>query len=196
MLIRQFEIPFEEELLPLDTPEFYKRVAELSPNRCVPVLLHGDVTVWDTLAIVEYLAEMYPEKYLWPEDAEARAFARSSVAEMHSGFTALRNELPMNIRRTFEDFSYSEAATANIARILEIWQTCRSRYGTGGSFLFGAFSAADAFYAPVVWRFRSYGVKAPAVLADYMDAMLELPAMQDWKAAGEAEPWTVGADEI
>ncbi len=196
LLMRQFGIPFEEELLQLGTDEFRRRTAEFSANGCVPVLLHGERVIWDTLAIVEYLAELFPEKNLWPEDAEARAFARSCAAEMHSGFTALRNELPMNIRSDYPDFSCSDGAAANIARIFEIWQTCRARHGTGGNMLFGAFSAADAFYAPVIWRFRTYGVKAPDALADYMEAMIALPAMQEWKTAGEAEPWTFGADEI
>ena len=196
LLMKQCGIQFEEELLPLDTDEFRKRTAEFSANGCVPVLLHGERIIWDTLAIVEYLAELFPEKTLWPEDAEARAFARSSVAEMHSGFTALRNEMPMNIRSDHRDFSYSDAAAANIARIFEIWQTCRDRFSAGGDMLFGAFSAADAFYAPVIWRFRTYGVTAPGTLENYMKATIALPAMQEWKAAGEIEPWTVVADEI
>lgn len=196
LLMRQFDIPFTEELLPLDTPEFHERIDKFLLNRCVPVLQHGDFSVWDSLAITEYLAELFPEKHLWPENAEARAFARSCAAEMHSGFAALRNELPMNIRRLHRDFSYSDGVAANIARILEMWQACRTGYGADGDFLFGAFSAADAFYAPIVWRFRSYGVEAPGELADYMDRMIALPAMQEWKAAGEAEPWTFAADEV
>lgn len=196
LLMRDSDIPFEEELLPLGTPEFHQRIDALSANRCVPVLLHGERIIWDTLAITEYLAELFPEKHVWPEDAEARAFARSSVAEMHSGFNALRGEMPMNIRGNHSDFACSEAAGADIARIFEIWQSCRARFGAGGEMLFGAFSAADAFYAPVIWRFRTYGVKAPDALAEYVDAMIALPAMQEWKAAGEAEPWTFGADEI
>lgn len=196
LLMRQMDIPFEEELLQLGTPEFRQRTAEFSANGCVPVLLDGERVIWDTLAIVEYLAELFPEKHIWPADAEARAFARSAVAEMHSGFTDLRGEMPMNIRGEYEDFSYPDAVGANIARIFEIWQACRARFGTNGDMLFGAFTAADAFYAPVVWRFYTYGVKAPDALADYMDAMIGLPAMQEWKAAGEAETWVFGADEV
>lgn len=196
LLMQQFDIPFEEELLQLGTPEFSQRTAEFSANGCVPVLLDGGRIIWDTLAIVEYLAELFPEKHLWPEDAEARAFARSAVAEMHSGFTDLRGKMPMNIRGSYDDFSSSDAVSANIARIFEIWQACRTRFGGGGDMLFGAFSAADAFYAPVIWRFRTYGVKAPDALTDYVDAMIGLPAMQEWKAAGEAETWVFEADEI
>ncbi len=196
LLMKQSGIEFEEELLQLGTDEFRQRTAEFSANGCVPVLLHDERIIWDTLAIVEYLAELFPEKNLWPGDAEARAFARSSVAEMHSGFSALRNEMPMNIRGDHQDFSCSDAATANIDRIFEIWQACRDRFGAGGNMLFGDFSAADAFYAPVVWRFRTYGVTAPGALVDYMETMIALPAMQEWKIAGEAEPWTFAADEI
>lgn len=196
LLMKQCGIEFEEELLPLDTDEFRKRTAAFSANGCVPVLLQGERIIWDTLAIVEYLAELFPEKHLWPEDTEARAFARSIAAEMHAGFTALRGEMPMNIRGDHQDFSCSNAATANIDRIFEIWQTCRDRFGAGGNMLFGDFSAADAFYAPVIWRFRTYGITAPGTLANYMEAMIALPAMQEWKAAGETEPWTVAADEI
>ena len=196
LLMKESGIEFEEELIQLGTDEFRQRTAEFSANGCVPVLLHGERIIWDTLAIVEYLAELFPEKNLWPEDAEARAYARSSVAEMHSGFSALRNDMPMNIRGDHQNFSCSDAVTANIDRIFEIWQACRDRFGAGGNMLFGDFSAADAFYAPVIWRFRTYGVTAPGALADYMEAMIALPAMQEWKAAGEAEPWTFGADEI
>ncbi|MCH8860936.1 MAG: glutathione S-transferase family protein [Proteobacteria bacterium] len=196
LLMKQFGIEFEEELLPLDTDEFRKRTAGFSANGCVPVLLQGERIIWDTLAIVEYLAELFPEKNLWPEDVEARAFARSIAAEMHSGFSALRNEMPMNIRGDHRDFSCSDAVTANIDRIFDIWQTCRDRFGAGGDMLFGDFSAADAFYAPVIWRFRTYGIAAPGTLANYMETMIALPAMQEWKVAGEAEPWTVAVDEI
>lgn len=196
LLMRQFDIPFEEELIPLDTPEFFERVGEFSLNRCVPILLHGERVIWDTLAIVEYLAEQFPEKHIWPEDAEARAFARSAAAEMHSGFTALRGEMPMNIRGDYKDFSYADDTADNIARIFEIWQACRDRFGAGGDMLFGDFSAADAFYAPVIWRFWTYGVKVPGALSAYTEAMQALPAMQEWRAAGEAETWTFGADEV
>lgn len=196
LLMKQCGIGFEEELLQLGSDEFRQRTAEFSANGCVPVLLHGERIIWDTLAIVEYLAELFPEKTLWPEDAEARAFARSSVAEMHSGFTALRNEMPMNIRADHPDFSYSDDVAANIDRIFEIWQTCRDRFGAGGDMLFGDFSIADTFYAPVIWRFHTYGVTAPGALSDYMEAMIALPAMQEWQAAGLAETWVFGADEV
>lgn len=196
LVMRHTGIQFEEELVPLDTPEFKIWADEMSLNRCVPVLLHGERTIWDSLAIIEYLAELFPEKNIWPEDAGARAYARSVVAEMHSGFTALRGEMPMNIRSDQKGLSYSDDTAANIARIFEIWQACRDRFGAGGDFLFGDFSAADAFYAPIIWRFRTYGVEAPGSLADYTKAMIALPAMQEWKAAGEAETWVVAADEV
>jgi glutathione S-transferase len=153
----------------------------------VPALIDGDVTVWDSLAIIEYLAERFPEAKLWPQERTARAHARSISAEMHSGFMPLRNECGMNLHRPVRSIALSEDARDNIARVEEIWSDCRERYGKDGPFLFGAFSGADAMYAPVVHRFRTYDIRVPPVVQAYMQTMLALPAFKEWTEAGLAE---------
>jgi len=153
----------------------------------VPALIDGDITVWDSLAIIEYLAERFPEARLWPEDRAHRAHARSISSEMHSGFLPLRNECGMNLHRPVGAIALSADAKANIARIEEIWLECRERYGKLGPFLFGAFSGADAMFAPVVHRFRTYAIDAAPPAKDYMAAMMALPAFQQWTCDGLAE---------
>ncbi len=153
----------------------------------MPALIDGDVTIWDSLAIIEYLAEMFPEALLWPEDRARRAHARSISAEMHSGFMALRNECGMNLHRQVGAIALSADARANVARIEQIWIECRERYGTSGPFLFGTFGGADAMFAPVVHRFRSYAIEVTPEARDYMDTMMALPAFQEWTQAGLAE---------
>ena len=181
-------IDFEEISIPLYTGTADKqRILDVSPAGKVPALIDGDVTVWDSLAIIEYVAERFPEAHLWPETRAARAHARSISAEMHSGFAALRNECGMNLHRPVKAKPLSEAARADIARVQEIWTDCRTRYGAQGPYLFGAFSAADAMYAPVVHRFRTYAVDASPVVRDYMAAMAAQPAFAAWTAAGLAE---------
>ncbi|MCO5131244.1 MAG: glutathione S-transferase family protein [Xanthobacteraceae bacterium] len=181
-------IAFEEILIPLYSgPADKQRILDVSPAGKVPALIDGDVTVWDSLAIIEYLAERFPETRLWPEDRAARAHARSISAEMHSGFAALRGECGMNLHRPVKAKPLSEAARADIARVQRIWTDCRARHGAEGPFLFGAFSAADAMYAPVVHRFRVYAIDAAPVVRDYMAAMMAQPAFAEWTAAGLAE---------
>ena len=153
----------------------------------MPALIDGDVTVWDSLAIIEYLAERFPEARLWPDDRAARAHARSISAEMHSGFMALRNECGMNLHRPVGAVALSADAHANVARIQEIWIECRERYGKRGPFLFGRFGAADAMFAPVVHRFRTYAIEVAPEAQAYMDTMMALPAFQEWTRAGLAE---------
>jgi glutathione S-transferase len=143
--------------------------------------------VWDSLAIIEYLAERFPEAGLWPEDRAARAHARSISAEMHSGFMALRNECPMNLHRPVRSVALSEDAQANIARIQEIWLECRARYGKLGPFLFGPFGGADAMFVPVVYRFRTFAIDAAPEVQAYMNTMMALPAVAEWTKAGLAE---------
>ncbi len=196
LLLKQAGIPFQEILLPLDSPEFQARVGDYSPSCCVPVLLDGDTVIWDTLAIAEYMAEQFPAKNLWPTNGRARAYARSCVAEMHSGFEALRSNLPMNTRRRFEDYPIPDTAADDIARISGIWTACRHQYCGSGHMLFGEFTIVDAFFAPVVSRFRTYDVKLPDPLERYMDAVIALSGMQEWYAAAAKEPWTVTADEV
>jgi glutathione S-transferase len=153
----------------------------------VPALIDGDVTIWDSLAIIEYVAEKFPESRLWPEDRASRAHARSISAEMHSGFAALRSECGMNLHRPVGAIALSDEARGNIARIEQIWLECRARYGTSGPFLFGAFGGADAMFAPVVHRFRTYAIEVAAEAKAYMATMMSLPAFQEWTSAGLAE---------
>ena len=192
LALRANNIAFEEVFIPLYTGDADKqRILGFSRAGKVPTLIDGDVTVWDSLAIIEYLAERFPEAGLWPEDRADRAYARSISAEMHSGFMALRNECPMNLHRPVRKAALSQDARANIARIQEIWLDCRERQnklgGKPGPFLFGAFGAADAMFAPVVYRFRSFAIDVAPKVRAYMDTMLALPAVEEWTKAGLAE---------
>jgi len=196
LLMKQMGIAFEEILIPLYRPETKDRILLYSPSGKVPALKEGERVVWDSLAIAEYLAEMFPRMNLWPEDPEARALARSVSAEMHSGFTALRGELPMNVRRKPAAVTMSEATKADIRRIQEIWGLCRGRYGGAGPFLFGRFSIADAMYAPVVFRFSRYAVEMNSASAAYVKSIEELPAIREWIEASASEPWIIAASEI
>jgi|SRR5947199_301136 len=190
-------IPFEEILIPFGTPlgnpEFRARLKAYTPAGLVPVLIDGDVHVWETLAIMEYLAENFPDRELWPADKKARAEARAISSEMHAGFPALRAECPMNTRRPVRERALSDAAQANVTRVDAIWSGCRARYG--GPFLFGAFSAADAMYAPMVARLNTYSVKVGDAARGYMDAMMVLPAWAEWRAGALKETWVVPEDE-
>ncbi len=186
--LRAQGIPFEEILIPLDTHGTAERIRAQSAAGLVPVLKDGPVTVWESLAILEYAAERFPEKDLWPVDREARALARSVSHEMHAGFAALRETCTMNCRRRYDSFGLDADTRSDVARIVDIWALCRSKYGTGGAFLFGAFSNADAMYAPVESRFVTYGVELDAGARAYTDAVMAHPAMQEWLAAGEDEP--------
>jgi glutathione S-transferase len=190
-------IPFEEILVPfgspLGNPDFKERLKTYTPTGLVPVLIDGGTHVWETLAIMEYLAEKFPDRGLWPSDVRARAEARALSSEMHAGFSALRGECPMNIRRPVRARSLSEAARANVARLEAMWGDCRARYG--GPFLFGTFGAADAMYAPVVMRLHTYGVKVNATTRAYMDAVMGLPAFLEWREGALKESWIVAEDE-
>jgi glutathione S-transferase len=188
LALRANNIAFEEIFIPLYTGDADKqRILEVSRAGKVPALVDGDITVWDSLSIIEYLAERYPEARLWPQDRAARAHARSISAEMHSGFMALRNECGMNLHRPVKAIALSDDARANIARVQQIWSECRARYGKSGAFLFGPFSGADAMFAPVVHRFRTYAIEVTPVVADYMNSMMAQPAFQEWTRAGLAE---------
>jgi glutathione S-transferase len=188
LALRASNIAFEEVFISLYTGAADKqRILDFSRAGKVPILVDGDVTVWDSLAIIEYVAERFPEKRLWPENAAHRAHARAISAEMHSGFAALRNECGMNLHRPVRAIELSDEATANIARVEDIWAECRKRYGQSGPYLFGNFSAADAMYAPVVHRFRTYAVAVGEETRRYMDTMMALPAFAEWTTAGLAE---------
>jgi glutathione S-transferase len=181
-------IAFDELFVPLYTDAAdKKRILDVSPSGKVPALIDGDITVWDSLAIIEYAAERFPQAGLWPADRAARAHARAISAEMHSGFMPLRNECGMNLHRPVGAKTLSEDAKANIRRIQEIWADCRARYGGLGPYLFGAVSAADAMYAPVVHRFLTFAVDVTAESRAYMDAMQALPAFRQWTEEGLAE---------
>jgi glutathione S-transferase len=188
LALRANGIAFEEIFIPLYTGEADKqRILGFTHSGKVPALIDGDATIWDSLAIIEYVAERFPEARLWPEDRASRAHARSISAEMHSGFMALRNECGMNLHRPIRAISLSADARANVARIQEIWIECRERYGKLGPFLFGQFGAADAMFAPVVHRFRTYAIPVAGEAQTYMETMLALPALQEWTRAGLAE---------
>ena len=188
LALRASNIAFEEIFIPLYTgPADKERILSFTRSGKVPCLIDGDIAVWDSLAIIEYVAERFPQAKLWPEDRAARAHARSISAEMHSGFLPLRNECGMNLHRPIGGIALSDDARANIARIDQIWSECRARYGKSGQFLFGAFGAADAMFAPVVHRFRTYAVDVSPVARAYMETMMAQPAFAEWTRAGLAE---------
>jgi glutathione S-transferase len=186
--LKAANIAFEEVMIPLYTgAEDKARILGFTPSGKVPVLVDGDITVWDSLAIIEYAAERFPEAKLWPEDRASRAHARAVSAEMHSGFMALRNECGMNLHRPVKAKPLSADAEANIARIQEIWAECHTRYGKTGPYLFGEFSGADAMYAPVVHRFLTYAIPLSPPAQAYVEAMQALPAFKQWTHEGLAE---------
>jgi glutathione S-transferase len=188
LALRANRIAFDEVFIPLYTGEAdKKKILGFTRSGKVPALVDGDVTIWDSLAIIEYAAERFAETRLWPEDRASRAHARSISAEMHSGFAALRNECGMNLHRPVGAIALSADARADIARIQQIWIECRARYGKSGPFLFGTFGGADAMFAPVVHRFRTYAIEVAPGVRDYMDAMMSLPAFQEWTRAALAE---------
>jgi len=189
-------IPFEEEVISLDAADFKPRVSKISGSGKVPALDDGRVQVWESLAILEYLAEMFPQAGLWPREAAARARARAIAAEMHAGFAPLRRLLPMNMRRPILPRELTPQAQANVQRIELIWTDCRTRFGAGGPFLFGAFGAADAMYAPVVSRFHTYAVALGPAARAYMAAIMNLPAWKEWLAAARDETWVLAEDEV
>lgn len=194
--MRNAGIPFEEEVIPLYEPGSAERVAVYSPAGKVPVLIDGDMVIWESLAILDHLAERFPKAQLWPVAPKARAHARAISSEMHAGFQPLRKHCPMNMRRESRKLELTEEVAANVRRIEQIWTECRQRFGEGGPFLFGAFGAADAMYAPIVSRFASYAIGVGAAAEDYMTAVMALPAWIEWRNAGIAEPWVMPGNEI
>lgn len=182
---------FDEMVIPLGQQATTAEIARHSPAGKVPILHHGGTAVWESIAILECLAELVPEARLWPEDREARAVARAVSAEMHSGFAALRTHMPMNIRASKAGRGRTPEVDKDIRRIVALWEDCRARFGEGGPFLFGRFSNADAMYAPVVTRFKTYGVELQGAARAYADAILALPPMVEWYAAAKVEPWSI-----
>jgi glutathione S-transferase len=191
LMLKHVGVPFQEVVVPLRTPETRAAMMRYSPSGKAPCLVDGDVTVWESLAIGEYLAERFPQAGLWPTNPGARAVARSIANEMHGGFIPLRRFMPMNIRASLPGYGRAEGVQDEINRIEAIWRDTRSRFGADGTMLFGAFTIADAMFAPVANRFRTYGVTLSETAEDYAKALLALPAMQEWAAAAEAEPWMI-----
>ncbi len=193
LLLREAGIEFEEQRIQLDAPDTHDTICGFSPAGKVPILILDDVTVWDTLAIAETAAERWPEKRLWPEDPAARGHARSISAEMHSGFEVLRECMPMNCRAMGRKVPLPDELTDDIDRIIAIWSDCHHRYG--GEWLFGDFSIADAMFAPVVLRFRTYGINLPDSAYVYPMRLLQSEAMQSWLAAAESEVEVIECEE-
>jgi glutathione S-transferase len=200
LLLSAFNIPFEEILIPFgptfDDPDWKAKVKVHNPAGKVPALVDGETQVWESLSIMEYIADKHPELAIWPRDRSARAFARNISSEMHAGFSALRNACPMNLGMRHAPKDRGAKVAADVTRICAIWNEARLRWGSGGSFLFGAFTAADAMFAPVATRLRSYSISVDPVSDAYCDAIYAHPAFVDWRKAAMAEPWIVPEDEV
>jgi glutathione S-transferase len=196
LMLKHTGAAFDDVVIPLSEPSTRATILRHSPSGKVPALRHGDHLVWDSLAIGEYLAELYPSARLWPEEMKARSVARAVSAEMHAGFAPLRAHLPMNMRSSFPDRGVTPEAQADINRVTALWRDCRSRFGAGGEFLFGHFTIADAMYAPVVSRFRTYKIALEEEAQRYADAIWALPALQEWLAAARNEPMIIEAAEF
>lgn len=195
LLMKQLVVAFDEILIPLDLPDTKEKVLKHSPAGKVPILIDGDVTVWESIAIMEYVGEAFGAP-VWPEDRKARAMARSIAAEMHAGFMALRSACPMNLGKSYAAKDRGEGVARDVARFSEEVRQARGAFGEGGPFLFGAFSAADAMYAPLVTRLDTYSIPLDAETRAYVDAILSTPAFQEWRAAALKESWIVDADEV
>ncbi|HEV7345331.1 MAG TPA: glutathione S-transferase family protein [Devosia sp.] len=194
LVLRHFDIPFEDEVLQLQGEGFRDVLAQRSPTGRVPVLLDGELTIVETVAIIEYLADRFPDKLIWPADIAERARARAAAAEMHGGFSALRQHAPMNLRASHPGKVSRDAVARDLQRLETLWGDLLLR--SGGPFLFGAFTAADAMFAPVATRIRTYQLPASDVAAEYVESIYGLPAFQEWLALALHEPWVVDDDEI
>ena len=190
ILLKAMNVPFKETVIPLSQPDTKKNILEHSPTGKVPLLIDGNVRIWESLAIMEYVAEKHPNAGVWPSDVAARAHARATSSEMHAGFQALRQACPMNLGRTFKPkATHGTEADSNIERVQALWAEARKHFGKGGPFLYGTFTAADAMFAPVVTRFDTYQVKVTPETRKYMDAVLHHAAFVDWRLAALKEPW-------
>ncbi len=203
VLLKQFGIPFDEVMLKFESSEWNERIARLAPTRKVPTLWDGEpgaanaIAVWETIAIIEYIAECFPQFDIWPKNIAARALARAISAEMHAGFQALRSSMPMNIRSQYPGKGMQAGVAENIARVEAIWLSTRERFGshTDAPFLFGQFCAADAMFAPVVMRFHTYAPPLAAATLQYCEAMKAAPGIAAWMAEARLETEFVGFDE-
>ena len=191
MLMRAFDIAFDETVIPLKQPDTKERISKASPSGKVPVLNDGGTQIWESLAIVEYLAEKYPDKAIWPKDVTARGHARAISNEMHGGFQTLRQSCPMNLGKRFAPPPMNDDLKINVARVEQIWRETRAKFGQSGPFLYGSFSAADAMYAPVVTRLDTYQIPVADETRKYMDAVLHHPAYLSWRTDAFKEPWTI-----
>lgn len=189
LVLKAFGIPFEETVIPMYQPDSKVRMLAVSPTGKVPLLTDGKIKVWESLAIIEYIAEKFPQAAIWPRDVEARAHARSAANEMHAGFQALRQACPMNLAKRFARKDRGPEVAANVARLQALWREARTAFGSDGPFLYGGFSAADAMFAPVVTRLDTYQVDVDPDTRAYMDAVLSHPAFIAWREAALQEPW-------
>lgn len=196
ILMRHFGAPFDEIVVPLAQENSRAELLRYSPTGKCPCLLDGEIIVWDSLAIIEYIAESFPDHAIWPRPRAARAQARSLAAEMHSGFMGLRSHLPMNMRREVRKYALTPEATADAARLDQAFAQARVGFGENGPFLFGEFSAADAMFAPMINRLHVYDVAVTPQTRAYMDAMMALPAWRDWSVGAAAEDWTIAKYNI
>ncbi|TAJ30422.1 glutathione S-transferase family protein [Bosea sp. (in: a-proteobacteria)] len=198
LLLRARGIAFEEQLVLLDAPGFKDAVFAAAPGSggTVPTLVDGEIAVWETLAIAEYLHDRFPDAGIWPSDMAARAHARSISSEMHAGFSSLRNACPMNLGKRYAARDRGPGVARDVERITSLWRQARERFGGAGPFLYGAFSAADAMFAPVVTRLDTYAIAVDATSQAYIDAVLALPVYRDWLDGALAEPWIVAHDEV
>lgn len=194
LVLKHFDIPFEDEVLQLSGPGWRETLAARSPTGKVPVLIDGDLMVPETLAIIEYLADAFPEKPIWPTDRRDRALARAAASEMHAGFSGLRNHAPMNLRASHPGKVDVETVRKDLQRVESLWGELLAR--SGGPYLFGAFTAADAMFAPLATRLRTYDLPVSDTARRYVEAIYALPAFQDWLAMALQEPWIVDDDEI
>lgn len=194
LVLRHFEMPFEDEVLMLSGEGWRETLAERSPTGKVPVLIDGDLVVPETLAIIEYLADLHPEKQIWPANRADRALARAAASEMHAGFQGLRSHAPMNLRASHSGKVDVELVRKDLYRVEQLWGQLLSR--SGGPFLFGAFTAADAMFAPLATRLRTYALPVSDTASAYVEAIYSLPAFQDWLTLALHEPWIVDDDEI
>jgi glutathione S-transferase len=195
LLMKQLGIAFHEITIPLDLADTKANLLKHSPAGKVPILIDGDVTVWESIAIMEHVGEAYGAP-VWPQDRRARAMARSIAAEMHSGFLGLRSACPMNLGKKFAQKDRGDAVARDVARFSEIVRQARDGFGAGGPFLFGTFSAADAMYAPLATRLDTYSIPLDVTTRAYVDTILSLPAFQEWRSAAMTEEWVVEADEV
>jgi glutathione S-transferase len=195
LLLTHLGIAFDEIVIPLDQPQTKAEMLKHSPAGKVPILIDGDVTVWETVAIMEYAADAFKAQ-VWPSDRKARAMARSVSAEMHAGFGALRSACPMNLGKKFARRDRGEAVARDVARFEEVLRQARGRFGDGGPFLFGAFSAADAMFAPLATRLDTYSFDLDPATRAYVDTILSLPAFKKWRTAALKESWIVADDEV